>query len=204
MTAHAKALAWVTGNIGQHEVPMGSNRGPFVQSCQAATWLKGTGWPWCVACWIKAWTVAGYKLPYLGAGAYQMFDWYKANLPAWVVPIERAKPGAACIWNEGAGHCSMLKSYDAKTRLVTTVDGNVSDSVAIRTRPVSMLRGVIDPPEHAPPPPVKAKPPVFEVVTSAAGHKVIYVSGVKAISNKLPQILKRYGKGIIIRRRPAK
>ncbi len=205
-TQHQKALGWLRENVGQHENPMGSNRGTFVQFCQSATWLKGTGWPWCVATWVRAWTVAGRKLPYLGAGAYQMLDWYQRNLPGWVVPLNKAKPGAAVILSEGAGHCCMLeKPYDGG-RYVYTIDGNWGDSVCRPNPPhlAAIVRGVVDPPERVISPIPIAKKPVYEVVTSANGTKVVYVSGVKAISNKLPQLLKKYGKGIIIRPRPTK
>lgn len=203
-TKHEKALAWMTKNLGQHENPAGSNTGTFVQSCQAATWLPGTRWPWCVAAWVKAWKVAGLKLPYLGAGAYAMLDWYKAHAHSWVVPIDKAKPGAAVIFNVGSGHVAMLAKPYARTKPnVVTRGGNEGDAMREVTRHVSLVRGVVDPPEQIAPKqrPKQAKPPVFEVVTSASGHKkVVYVSGQKAISRRLGKLLNRYG-GITIRRR---
>jgi hypothetical protein len=201
---HARAVSWAVNRLGQHEQPPGSNTGPFVRECQAATWLAGSKWPWCCAFWVKAWTVAGRKLPYRGAGAYAMLDWYRKNLPGWVVPIERARPGAAVIWNVGSGHCAMLERFYDETRPnVATIDGNVSDAVARRSRHVSLVRGVIDPPEDRGI--VKpAKPPVFEVVTSASGHsKLVYASGAKAVGRKLPALLNRFG-GLTIRRRKVK
>jgi hypothetical protein len=200
-TEHAKVVAWLSKNVGQHEVPPGSNTGPFVQSCQAATWLAGTRFPWCVATWVKAWTVAGRTLPYRGAGAYSMLAWYKAHLPAWVVPLNRAKPGAAVILNIGSGHLATLEHAYAGGPTVETIDGNWGDAVARVKHPVTLVRGVIDPAEKdtgvIPP----AKPPVFEVVTSASGHaKLVYSSGAKAVGRKLPALLNRYG-GLTIKRR---
>ncbi len=203
MTQHARALAWVVSHIGEHEVPMGSNTGPFVVSCQRATWLGGTRWPWCVATWVKAWTFVGRKLPYRGAGAYATLAWHQKNLPGWVVPLERAKPGAAVIWNIGAGHLSMLeKPYSQTKPMVHTVDGNVSDQVKRCVRHHSLVRGVVDPPEKVVL--VKpAKPPLFEVVTSESGHKVLYVSTAAAVGKKLAGILKR-NPNVTIRRRKRK
>jgi hypothetical protein len=202
---HAKAVSWAVNRLGQREEPLGSNTGPFVRQCQEATWLAGSRWPWCVAFWIKAWKTAGRKLPYLGAGAYAMLDWYRKHLPGWVVPIERAKPGAAVIYNVGSGHCAMLERFYSETKpYVATIDGNVSDMVARRSRHVSLVRGVIDPPERDIGAVKPAKPPVFEVVTSESGHKkLIYASGARAVGRKLPALLKRYGGlgGITIRRR---
>lgn len=204
VSRHQKALNFMKKNLGQHENPAGSNTGAFVQSCQVATWLPGTRWPWCVAAWVKAWKVAGLKLPYLGAGAYAMLDWYKAHAHSWVVPIEKAKPGAAVIFNVGAGHVAMLARPYAKTKPnVVTIGGNEGDAVREITRNVSLVRGVVDPPEKIAPKarPKQAKPPVFEVVTSASGHsKVVYVSGQKAISRRLGKLLNRYG-GVTIRKR---
>lgn len=39
--------------VGVREIPANSNRGPDVEEFQRATWLAGTGWPWCAAfvCW---------------------------------------------------------------------------------------------------------------------------------------------------------
>lgn len=204
MSKHEAVVAWLEKHVGEHEVPAGSNTGPFVQQCQAATWLPGSRWPWCVATWVKAWTVAGYKLPYLGAGAYAMADWYKQHCPAWIVPLSKAKPGAAVILNIGAGHCATLVEKYVSGGSIKTIDGNWGDKVSATTHKVSEIRCVIDPPEKQtgiiPP----AKKPVFEVVTAASGHsKVVFVSGSKAIGRKLPQLLNRFG-GVTIRRRKRK
>jgi hypothetical protein len=196
---HAAALKFMEDNVGQHEVPMGSNTGPFVLRCQASTWLPGSGWPWCCATIIKAWTVGGFALPWKGAGAYALLDWYKAHLPKTVVPLKNARPGAAVVFNIGTGHVGMLeKPYDGGSS-VHTIDGNWQDAVTRVAHPVGLVCGVVDPVETGLP--EAAKPPRFEVATSANGHsKLVYVSGEKAISRKLGQLLNRYG-GVTIRRR---
>lgn len=203
MTQHETAVHFMVENSGKGEVPMGSNSGPFVQMCQAATWLPGTHWPWCVAAWIKAWTVAGYKLPYKGAGAYTMLSWYKTHAPRWIVPLGQAKPGAAVIINEGSGHCAMLlKPYDG-SGLVHTIDGNWGDKITSTTHLAKIVRGVIDPPEqfHQIKP---AKPPLFEVVTSASGHsKVVFVGKQAAVGKRVAKMLNKWG-GITIRRHKRK
>ncbi len=196
---HAAALKFAVNNLGQHEQPMGSNTGPFVIQCQRATWLKGTKWPWCAAFCVRAWTVAGYKLPYLGAGAYATVDWYRKNLPAWTVGIGKARPGAMVVVKVGAGHMVMLEVADRKTETFSAIGGNQGDKVARAIWRWDQVYGIVDPPETEVSPPVVAKKPVFEVVTSDSGHKIVYVSGVKAISNKLPQILKRHRGGVAIR-----
>ena len=200
---HQKALAWARSKVGEREVPAGSNTGPFVRLCQASTWLGGSRWPWCVAFWVKAWTVAGRKLPYKGAGAYSTLDWYRSHLPGWVVSLEKAKPGAAVILNEGSGHLAMLNKPWKPGQKVNTVNGNVHDSVDYVDWPASIVRGVVDPPEDIGKVP-DARPPLFEVVTSASGHKRIYVSTAGAVGKKLPAILKSHPLGVTVRRHKRK
>lgn len=173
---------------------MGSNRGPFVQSCQAATWLGGTGWPWCVATWIKAWKMTGYELPYLGAGAYEFLRWHQQHVPAWIVPLRKAKPGAAVILNIGAGHLAMLDKPYKGGSVVHTVNGNVSDSVMYSDWPVTLVRGVVDPPETTAPAPKPKKLPLYEIVTSESGHAVLVVSGrpLKQMQKFLPKVLRNH------------
>jgi hypothetical protein len=150
---------------------------------------------------VKAWTVAGRKLPYLGAGAYPMLDWYKTHLPLWVVPLEKATPGAAVVFNIGAGHVGTLAKPYTGGPTVSTIDGNWGDAVTAVEHAVGDIRGIVDPPEKQLGVVVPAKPPVFEVVTSASGHsKLVYASGAKAVGKKLPQLLNRFG-GVTISRR---
>lgn len=197
-TAHTKALAWLDANLGQHEQPPGSNRGPFVQLCQAATWLPGSGWPWCVATWVKAWTVAGLKLPYRGAGAYAFLDWHRQHLPSWVVPLAKAKPGAAIILNIGAGHLATLEHPYLGGPWVQTIDGNWGDKLQRVQHPVGQVRGCVDPIEVGVVPP--AKPPLWEIVTSASGHsKVVFVGRKGAVANRLVKVFNAHG-GLTVRR----
>lgn len=192
VTDHGRALAWARAQIGRHEIPPGSNTGPFVRFCQQATWLPGTGWPWCVAFYLRAWkTGAGRTLPWLGAGAYAFLDW--ARKAGWAVPLEIAAPGDAVIFNIGAGHCAMLaQHYDGGDQVVT-IDGNWSDAVEQVQHPAAAVRGCVHVADTHLPAPPPAKPGVFEVATSASGHrKVVYVSGTRAISRKLGAILRRF------------
>lgn len=204
---HNKAVQFMVSNEGKGEVPMGSNTGPFVESCQAATWVPGTKWPWCVAAWVKAWTVAGYKLPYRGAAAYAMSDWYKTHLPKWwLAPsqLKLAKPGAAIIIREGSGHCAMLlHPYDGGA-VVHTVDGNWGDEITVTTHPANIVYGIVDPPELLIGKVIPAKPPLFEVVTSASNHsKVVFVGRQSAVGQKVSKMLNKWG-GVTIRRHKVK
>lgn len=202
LPAHGKALAWAEKQLGEREHPDGSNTGPFVVSCQRATWLPGTRWPWCVAFWQKAWKEAGRPLPWLGAGAYALLSW--ARKEGWAVDLDRAVPGDAVVFNIGSGHCAMLaRPYKQTKPNVETVDGNVSDMVARRTRPAALVRGCVHVPEHPQPKPPPRKP-LFEIVTSESGHaKVVYVAPKRAVAKKLAKVFNKHG-GLTVRRHKRK
>ncbi len=199
MRKHEKALKFMRDNLGQHEVPMGSNTGPFVISCQRATWLAGTRWPWCCATVIKAWSEAGLPVPWKGAGAWALLDWYRANLPKCVVELDKARAGSAVVFNIGTGHVGILEQPYKGGDRVHTIDGNWQDAVTRVAHPANLVRGVVDPVEAGTL--AAAKHAKWEVVTSATGHsKVVFASGETGIGKKLPQLLNRFG-GLTIRRR---
>lgn len=141
------------------------------------------------------------KLPYKGAGAYSTLDWYRRHLPKWVVTLEKAKPGAAVIFNIGSGHMAMLaKSYSSTKPNVITVGGNEKDAVRQVTRSHTLVRGVVDPVEAGR---VKqATPKRFELVTSESGHVKLVVSDrpLKQLLKFLPKALRNHN-SVTIRRR---
>jgi len=198
---HEKAISRARADerAGVDEDPDGSNSGRRVREMQGHTWLGGTGWPWCVAacvCWAEE---AGFVLPYQGAGAYAYLDW--ARRSGWAVPAAQAQPGDFVVFNIGSGHMAMLE-YKVTGGTVRTVGGNESDRVKRSERSTSLVRGYVHLPEaHTVP---KAKPPLFEVVTSESGHKKIYVSNARKVARKLPQILEKHPRGVTIRRRKKK
>jgi hypothetical protein len=200
VTQHQKALKFAQDHLGEHELPSGSNTGPFVLLCQRATWLAGTKWPWCVAFVHLAWKESGQTLPWRTAGSFDLLK--RARKAGWAVSIEKAIPGDACVWNIGAGHCSMLESFDARAKMVHTIDGNWGDKVARVAHPVSQLRGCVHIHESADARPAKpAKPPMFEVVTSASGtSKVIWSGTRKGLTGALARLLAKFPGGITIRR----
>jgi hypothetical protein len=83
--------------------------------------------------------------------------------------------------------------------MVHTVDGNVSDKLDHRVRHVSLVRGVVDPPEDIGI--VKpAKPPLWEIVGSESGHvKVVFVGSHSKVAANLARIFNKRG-GITVRR----
>lgn len=83
------ALASIArGEVGVTEQPPFSNRGPRVEEYQRATWLEGTGWPYCAAfvCWVVQKAIqqgllketATFKRPRT-AGAWDLLNWSLAQ-----------------------------------------------------------------------------------------------------------------------------
>ena len=161
------------GYKGKTEVPAGSNTGPFVIACQRATFLAGTGWPWCAAFVCYVCKELGVPLAYNGAGAHDLADHHP---PA--VPVSEWAPGMVVDYGIGAGHTGILVSHTADT--VTSVDGNWSDSVIEHTLPLSDVRKVWKIPgvsygSAAPTQqPTQTKQPRWVVTTGASGSKRLF------------------------------
>lgn len=72
--------------IGRHEEPRGSNKGPQIEKYLRATTLAGGGWPWCAAfvCWCVAqWARGTQAMPLplrpTTASAFGFIGWAKEH-----------------------------------------------------------------------------------------------------------------------------
>lgn len=197
----ALAAAYRDLRAGVHEEPWGSNTSGRIREMQAHTNLGGSYWPWCVAADLTWKIEGGLPTPYRGASAYGHAAW--ARKTGWLVPLVKAIPGDTIIFRVGSGHDAMLASPWRPGQQVHTIDGNSSDRVKENWRFAGLVYAAIHYPEKAVNVPA-AKPAVFEVVTSESGHKVIYVSGARAIGRKISEILHNHPHGVVIRdKRPA-
>jgi cell wall-associated NlpC family hydrolase len=70
----AVTIAELEAKKGVREVG-GNNRGPRVQEYQKATWLSGTGWPWCMAFVQWCFREAGLVLPNRTASVGEFAAW---------------------------------------------------------------------------------------------------------------------------------
>lgn len=169
---HSRALEWALAQVGKQEVPAGSNRGPFVQFCQRATWLGGTGWAWCRAFTLRARIEGGNKPEDGSAGAWDALE--RARKRGQALPpsaYHLTSPGDEVILNVGSGHACMLRGVGTVGGQVVLncVDGNWGDRVALTQHSLSTVRGFIHWPEH---PAVKPeKRPHVQVVGGASGKK---------------------------------
>lgn len=182
---HAATLAWAEAQVGKHEVPLGSNTGTFVESCQRATWLAGTNWAWCRAFSLKAHLEGGFILPDESAGAWDALERARKRGDA-LVPsaYHLVTPGDEVIWATGSGHCSIFKGTTVigGEVFVLTVDGNVSDGVRDCSRPLSQVKGFIHWQEQSVPD--GRKPPRAQVVGSVSGHRQLVTAKGRVV--KLP------------------
>jgi hypothetical protein len=175
-------MAVVTGKMvvaearkhaGQGEDPVGSNRGLFVQKCQAATFLSGTGWPWCAAFVCRICELLGIPLNYPSAGAHDLANHYAARK----VSHADAKPGMIVDYNIGSGHTGILTSISQDA--VRSIDGNWADHVTEHRMPLSSVRGIwalphVDYDQKLPDVAPPKKLPPWVATTSATGHKKVF------------------------------
>lgn len=117
--------------VGVHEVPWGSNTGPEVRIYQSIT--GGYYEPWCAS--FVSWALAenGYK----GRVSARAWDWEDIGTK---VSLASAKVGDIVPFNIGDGHVGIYLSHTST--MVKTVDGNTSDQVAVRERPLSVIRAI--------------------------------------------------------------
>lgn len=184
---HAETVAWARAQLGKSEIPSGSNAGAFVRFCQSASWLGGTGWPWCRAFSLRAHLEGGFTLPDGSAGAWDALERARGRGDA-LPPAEyrKAVPGDEVIWSFGSGHCSILESFSRRAGVVyvQTIDGNVRDRVTRCERPLGQVRGFIRWRET----PVAVKPvrpPRAQVVGGASGRRKLVTRKGRVVS--LPQ-----------------
>lgn len=170
---HLLALAWAVNEIGQHEYPDGSNRGPFVEFCQHHTWLKGSGWPWCAAFAVTAIEEGALEdYPDKTAGAWDLLT--RARARGWAVDAAKAVPGDLVVFNIGSGHVGVVESINGAH--VTSIDGNSGHAVARCTRGLNVVRGFVHWPENLPA--FKAsKAPLAQVVGGESGRRKLVIVG---------------------------
>jgi len=141
------------GEVGVREEPKDSNRGKRVQEYQAATWLEGTGWPWCAAfiCWLCREVGVSEEVRPRTAGAWDFERWARKNAS----PADIFKPASKTIVQPGdilvlkISHICLAVAGERNGR-VATVEGNTNLSgsregggVYLRSRSLGEIRSVI-------------------------------------------------------------
>jgi len=124
-------LAAVRGEVGQAEMPPGSNDSPRIAQYRQATAGAGVG-PWCA--YFVSWAArqAGAPLGDAGQGFGRVDDvwaWAERSGKAMLAATAQPQPGDLVVWDE---HIGIVESV-AGDGSVRTIEGNSSDSVARRT-----------------------------------------------------------------------
>jgi hypothetical protein len=126
-----RALAVAQGEVGQAEMPPGSNDSPRIAQYRQAVGGAGVG-PWCAyfASWCAA--QAGVPLGEVGQGLGSVgavWDWGQRTgraLPAG----SRPSPGDLVVW--GGEHVGIVEGVDPDGS-IHTIEGNSSNAVSRRT-----------------------------------------------------------------------
>lgn len=123
------ALRWALDQVGTHEDPAGSNRGPGITSWQNhfGSWLIGQ--PWCGVFVGTAVERAGGDVTARVAAVAFIEDDAKRGINgfrAWITTHADARPGDAVVLFGRGVHVGMVVSVDRARGIVHTVEGNTS------------------------------------------------------------------------------
>lgn len=139
--------------VGIREIPRNSNRGERIEEYQAATWLEGSGWPWCAAfvCWLCREAGMSNALRPTTPGAWDFENWARKTPEAatLIKPIRGTKiePGDILVFT--FSHIGLAVG-SGRWGKVSTVEGNTDPSgsregggVYKRSRKRSEVRSII-------------------------------------------------------------
>lgn len=138
---------------GVREIPRDSNRGKRVEEFQRATWLDGTGWPWCAAfiCWgLLQIQLRRGTLPFSRprtAGAWDFERWARQEDLDLRKPAKDIKRGdIVCFTFSHIG----VAIEDERNGYVKTIEGNTNaggsregGGVYVQNRKVKHIRSNI-------------------------------------------------------------
>jgi hypothetical protein len=133
-TAPLAAVAAARTQVGQAEMPPGSNDSPRIAEYRSAVAGAEVG-PWCAdfASWAAA--QAGIPLGENGEGFQSvgaLWGWAEASGRAIPAAAGPPQPGDLIVW--GSEHVGIVESVDPDGT-IHTIEGNSSDQVAQRTYP---------------------------------------------------------------------
>jgi hypothetical protein len=132
----AEALKVACSQVGQKEVPVGSNKGPMVTK-----YLKSVGITspaaWCMAfvywCYLEAARAAGLHCPVVRtAGVLDCWNKTASNLKLHKVEAmsrpELISAGDQIVFQHGngTGHTGIVESFDRLTMTIHTIEGNTN------------------------------------------------------------------------------
>jgi hypothetical protein len=130
-TPAARMVAFARNEVGQAEMPPGSNDSPRIATYRTATAGSGVG-PWCA--YFTSWLAhaAGVAVGEQGQGfgsVDALYAW--AQRTGRAIPVasgQKPQPGDLIVWDE---HIGIVESVLPDGR-IQTIEGNSSDQVARR------------------------------------------------------------------------
>lgn len=149
-----RVIELAQGEVGVQEEPANSNKGKRVQEYQRATWLDGTGWPWCAAfiCWLVKEAIGARKVPFARPETAQAWDFENWARKQKGVTLYKnsstpAKRGDIVVFT--FSHIGLAVD-DQKGSTVATIEGNTDGSgsregggVYKKSRKRSQIRSLI-------------------------------------------------------------
>jgi hypothetical protein len=206
--AGAAILATSRRELGVHEDPDGSNRGPRVDQYKATCpWLDPHApWFWCAAYdnWVQihTWGRCLSRSPSVADQAAA------ARAHALTVPLSQARPGdAICLGND---HITRLAAPIAPgSRTFQGIGGNQGNAVRVSTYPLSRATTVISAAKvaaylHATPsPPQPPRRPRFVVTRDEHGREITIatVGTVRQATARAARALRAGAAKVTVRRR---
>ena len=138
----AAALAAAEGEVGQAEMPPGSNNSPRIAMYRGATAGAIPGAPWCA--YFVSWAArqGGVPLGDQGQGfgsVDAVWAWAQRTGRAMPASAGPPAPGDLIVWNE---HIGIVESV-LPDGSIQTVEGNSSDQVSRRVHPAGDAIGYV-------------------------------------------------------------
>jgi hypothetical protein len=138
----AAALAAAQGEVGQAEMPPGSNNSPRIAMYRSATPGAIAGAPWCA--YFASWAArqGGVPLGDQGQGfgsVDAVWAWAQRTGRAMPASAGTPAPGDLIVWNE---HIGIVEGLLPDGR-IQTIEGNSSDQVSRRIHPAGDAIGYV-------------------------------------------------------------
>lgn len=120
--------------VGTKEEPRNSNRGERVEEYQSATWLSGTGWPWCAAfvCWClrRVEKIRGSELPFdlpTTPRAFEFEEWGEQQGLSVIYDPKAKDLQRGDIVTFDFSHIGIIAG-EVKPKTARTIEGNTDQS----------------------------------------------------------------------------
>jgi len=140
------AITAALGDVGEHEIPMGSNRGPFIDAVNLAAGSP-PGSYWCANAVARWWAAGALLHPKIPGACQTWLSWGQTTVRWSPAPTL----GAVVLYgaSDHASHCGLVVSVDP----LFTVEGNTTlegysrngDVVTLKAPAATRILGYVHP-----------------------------------------------------------